>query len=840
MKRLTLSILTCLMSVSMAMAIPAKPGTSRITQPDGSSVDLCLHGDEYWHYTTTADGYSVVKDERGYWVYAALRDDELIPTTHVAHSVDARQSNELEYLKGISRNIAPKMSEDNRQRRNNERAIEAQARQKRRAANYDYTKLRGLIILVEFNDQSFSRSDYKAVMEDMVNKENYTGYLTTDGRKVEFTGSVHDYFRDNSLGLFTPQFDIVGPVQVARSKYYPGSSNTATEQLIRDAIDAADSEVNFADYDGDADGEADMIYFIFAGCGSHINGNDSRLLWPHASFVLSRYYTTIRKDNIRLGRYACSTEMTNSEKNPSLDGIGTICHEFSHVLGLPDFYDTDYTESGGESDHPGDFSILASGSYLNEGKTPCGYTLFERYVMGFTTPTTITDEGEFTLEKLSQTGTGYRINTPSSKEYFLFENRQREKWDMYIPGHGMVVFRVDSSNVKVWNDNLVNVNPNHMYFEILRAGNRTEFTPFPGMTYKTELTQATNPSLKTWAGLKTQLGLRNIAEEDGIITFDVFDTYKLVSLTLPTNFKVGLGLDRQLVATGSPSTAEYSLTWATDNAQVATVDVSGKVYGVGVGTCNITVTSNNGVTTTTAVTVEEMTSAENIAAFRQLPAGQEAMLQLKDAQVLYVQSKELYLRDASGAMLIYNSGLTVNAGDILNGCVYGKRDANNEMPDLAGIKGSTLQSDFVVTGNSTPEPRSVNLYDLTEADYGDYVRVKAVRLVKDGYVYAVCGDNRARMWNAFNIKTISVPSSFEDKFFDVDAIYGTNSVKNIGILKELKLMASPVEVEAPAGIVSVSSYPDKTVNQTFNLSGQRVDESYRGLIIQGGRKVIKR
>ena len=160
-----------------------------------------------------------------------------------------------------------------------------------------------------------------------------------------------------------------------------------------------------------------------------------------------------------------------------IDGIGTICHEFSHVLGLPDFYDTNYDKDGKEeSNHPGDWSVMAGGSYLNIGRTPAGCSLYGRCSVGFCDedPELLTGKGDFMLPPLSDTqAKGYRINTPVNNEFFLLENRQKTKfkWDSELPGSGMLVFRVDRTKTSVWDmsSNEVNANPNHMYYELIRA-----------------------------------------------------------------------------------------------------------------------------------------------------------------------------------------------------------------------------------------------------------------------------------------------------------------------------------------------------------------------------------
>lgn len=842
MRKLFFLLLALLLHTAATLAVPAKPGNCKVVYPDGNTVTIRLHGDEYLHFNTTDDGYTVVKDERGYYVYATVSDGKLVPTSLVAHDSEERSTAEKAYLQSVAKYVAPGMSKRMEAEQQAEAERQAQARSRQKAPNYDFTKMRGLIILVEYNDEHFSRDDYKELMEEMVNTEDYTGYVGADGNKVECTGSVHDYYRDNSNGLFQPKFDIVGPVNVDRSKYYPGKESVNAQQLMKDVVDAADGDVDFSLYDGDNDGVVDMVYFIFAGVGSNITGNDERLLWPHAGYLYTYnqfwQLTYIRKDGVRLGRYACSTELDGPQTSPYMDGIGTICHEFTHVLGLPDFYDTNYEEDG-QSDDPGEFDVMAAGCYLNYGRTPCGYTLFERYAMGFATPQVIDDEGSYSLESLETSNAGYRINTPSTKEFFLLENRQRTKWDRYVPAVGMAVYRVDSTNTAVWNNNKVNANPNHMYFQLLRAGGTVGSTTFPGMMRKTELSRVTSPAnLKTWSGAETRLGLNHIAETQGVITFDVFDTYVLKELSLPQTFNVGEGLQRVITETATPSYSYYKLTWRTDNPAVATVDQTGRISGIGIGTATLMVESDNGLSAACTVNVEKLSVAESIGDFRQLADSEEAALVLQGTQVLYVYKKDVYVRDASGAILLRNTDLLPDKDDLVEGFVYGKYTHDNGMPVLEFVAGKSSAADVTVTAGDTPaEPRHVTLDALTEDDYCDLVLVEATHWMADAGVWAVSGDRRVRIFNPFQIKTLNMPTDYDGKYFDVTAIFGTNTLKNVGVIEELKLVASPVEVEAPSGIAVVT--PDnRAATPSFNLSGQRVTNGYRGLVIKDGRKVV--
>jgi M6 family metalloprotease-like protein len=517
------SLLFCALAMTSALslkAIIANPEARRYTQPDGSTVELTLHGDETYNYTTTAEGLTVIfNTASATWEYANIANGQLV-TTGIA-AADKRPAT---LSADITPGLLPQMTEQEKTLRAKLNSMVVAKPRLHNGTKFDYSKFRGLIILVQYNDMEFSRSDYYDVISEMVNKKGYEGYMTNAmiPTLVPCTGSVYDYFSENSEQQFTPSFDIVGPVTIDYSRYYAQKS-TYAQTLVKAALNAANSQVNYADYDTDGDGTVDMVFFIFAGAGSNYSGNSSSLIWPHASTVES-----LSLDGVKFGRYACSTELYGAEATTILDGIGTICHEFSHVLGLPDLYDTDYTSSGGTSTHPIRWSIMATGSYNNSSKTPAGYSIYERYALGFTSPKVISDPGTYTLEPISSSNAGYRINSGVDNEFFLLESRSQTRWDEYLKGEGMLVWRVDSTNVDVWENNKVNCNPKHNYLELLRANPTTSSgsitdsagDPFPGSGNVTSLTNTTDPSLCSWTLLPTSVEINDITRSaDGSVSF---------------------------------------------------------------------------------------------------------------------------------------------------------------------------------------------------------------------------------------------------------------------------------------------------------------------------------
>lgn len=519
MKKFLFTLLVALTFAS-ASAVPAIPTPQKVTQPNGEELTVRIKGDEYYGYLATVDGYTIVKNDKGYYTYATLINDEVVASDIVARDADKRSASDNAWLATTGKNL--------RSMKKVAAGIKARAmRDAIPSLKYiDYGNFHGLVILVNFKDAQFSRSDVQEFYSHMINDENYTGYTNEDGSANPYgacTGSVRDYFNDNSNGIFVPQFDVVGPIPV---NYSVNEGNSKATQILKAAAVAANSQVDYSQYDVNNDGYIDLIYFIVAESPSSSDPSNPNHLWPHRS----RFGAGFTKyDGKYLGDYACSAEFIYNKSYGILDGIGTICHEFSHVLGLPDLYDTDEDNdatTGGEAQHPGEWDLMAGGNYQNNARTPVAYSFYDRYSLGFANYQIITNEGEYELNPIGPTGDGYILKTKQNKEMFLIENRQKtSKWDAYAPGHGMLVVRMDSTNSSVWNSNGPNANATRLYYELLRAGHSTTFQsasdPFPGTYGVTMLTNDNTPNLKTWAGKMSDWVFYNIHEEGDLVKFNV-------------------------------------------------------------------------------------------------------------------------------------------------------------------------------------------------------------------------------------------------------------------------------------------------------------------------------
>ena len=572
MRNLLLSLVLGLVFFNLN-AVPADPTPATVHQPDGSTLTIVLHGDEFLNYLTTSDGYTVVKNKAGYYTYARLDGNQLVASNVIAR--DDRTTADRAFLATMPKGLLSEtMVQRGKKMLNHRNDL---LRGIGHGGHMDYSKFRGLIILINYTDRKFVDyvpSNYTPIdfYEAMINSHDYQGYTLPYGTKVDAMGSVRDYYYDNSFQQFDPHFDILGPVEVPYA--CTDAHQFKCDSIFFAALEALDPDVDFSQYDTDEDGTADMVFFMVAGHGSDVTANNRDYLWPH----MKNFTDSPVLDGVNFRLYACSTNMTGEENEYYINynnvaGIGTICHEFSHCLGLPDFYDTDGLGSGGtNSKHPMTWSVMASGFRSNNGRNPAGYGLFERYALGFAQPVLLDSVGTVTVPALEKSNTGYRLNTANEGEFFIIENRQRIKWDKNLAGPGMLIWRVDSTNVDVWENNLVNSDPSHMYYELLRAkfsGLSDSYNdPFPGVAKVTSISNITEPNMRTWDGKMSKYAFVNIAEADSIITFDMIIDNSKMSIENFEKMPVGETLNERNVP-GVYANWNFYNCAVVDTAQVA-------------------------------------------------------------------------------------------------------------------------------------------------------------------------------------------------------------------------------------------------------------------------------
>ncbi len=477
MKKRLLITMTALMLVTVTMmAVPAKPGLKKkVKKADGSTVELTMHGDEHYSFYKDATGapFQIVNG------LAQKITQEEVTTTWTA-----------------------------RKKANLNKGTTANSRRANRIGESTQSTTgthKGLVVLLEFKDVKFSLPNVKETFQRFFNEPGYN----EDG----MAGSVRDYFLRQSYEQLTIDFDVVGPFSTTDSLKYYGApvikdgkevdhdknAPLAMKEAVQQAIQ--DPSLDFSDYDWNGDGEVDQVFIIFAGY-SQAQGADANCIWPHESHLKGYGYNLAGKDkngkNVSIDTYGCASELMDTS-GKTMDGIGTACHEFSHCLGLPDMYDTDYSGGYGMAY----WDVMDAGSYLDDSRTPAGYTSYERWFSKWLEPvelkelTTITD-----MKPLATNKEAYVLyNEKNRNEYYLLENRQPVGFDAKLLGHGLLILHVDY-NKNAWESNSVNDNPEHQRCTIIPADNQFAENqykdlagdPWPGVTGNTLLNNYSTPA----------------------------------------------------------------------------------------------------------------------------------------------------------------------------------------------------------------------------------------------------------------------------------------------------------------------------------------------------------
>jgi hypothetical protein len=182
----------------------------------------------------------------------------------------------------------------------------------------------------------------------------------------------------------------------------------------------------------------DEVFVVYAGKGE-ADGGTVNSIWPHMWTLEDAKNEKLYLDGVAINTYACANELKGTGK---IDGIGTFCHEFSHCMGFPDFYDT----LNGKQYGMGDFDVMDQGCYNGNGFCPPGYTAYEKMLCGWQTPIVLADEDVDvdSLQPMSKGGQTYIIyNDANPDEFYTIENRQLNGWDKSYPARGLLVTHVD-------------------------------------------------------------------------------------------------------------------------------------------------------------------------------------------------------------------------------------------------------------------------------------------------------------------------------------------------------------------------------------------------------------
>lgn len=498
MKKTLLLILLSVLLGGKAMAVIAYPELVKFVQPDKrTSVMLYLKGDERVHWAETVDGYSLVTDDNGYFVYATKDAmGNMVPSEFVATDVENRSQQVTRFLENTPKHLAFSKMQIETMLSMWEVKNNLSTKGEKTTALTGDRKI--LVIMMGFQDRRFSM--LRSMVRAMFNQVNYS--------TVGAYGSVHDYYYENSYGQLNLTADVVGPfVCDSNASYYGRNDNQSVgyQAFATEAITAAAPHVDFSDYDNDGDGVLDCVHILYAGYGEEAGGG-ADCIWAHKwSFFDPPTY-----NNTRIETYSCSPELSGNS-GQVITRIGVVCHEIGHVFGAPDFYDTDYGESGGQYPATGNWDLMASGSWNHGGATPAHHNPYTKsHIYKWCKVKTISSPSCITLQPAStDSASFYRLNTPTQGEYYLIENRQQIGFDASLPSHGMLVYHAHSS---LGQGGPINTTHPQKFFIVSAgstalyptgsaasyAGVNTPDCPFPGATHHHILNDTTRPSLLSW------------------------------------------------------------------------------------------------------------------------------------------------------------------------------------------------------------------------------------------------------------------------------------------------------------------------------------------------------
>ena len=513
-------LITLIINYICPFAIPPKIGLIEIQQPDGTILNIKIVGNRDLHFTTTEEGYLLIKDPDGFYRLATLNKEGDLSSSGILPTGDATDKG-LKLNHELIERIKTCRTVSTRETSQIDIRQSGLGMYKNNYPTKGNPKVP--VILVEFQDVKFS-SDYNA-------KEYFTNIICGDEvLDPEIPGSIKKYFEDQSHGQFVPEFDVYGPITLPYPVAYYGSNEGIQDgfshYMVSQSLKILDPEVDFSQYDANGDGEIDFVYIIYAGYGEN-RGADPDTVWPHAGYIKGDADFVI-VDGVWGNYYACSNELIFGKDEP--EGICAFIHEYLHIVGLPDIYPTDpfiFAEDDWDFT-AGQYTILDYGVYNNDGKTPPNLTAFERNALKWDNPIILDHPLSIELQEISSGQFGL-IPTNLDNEFYLLENRQQTGWDAFIPNNGMLIWHIDYDK-SIFENNQVNNKKDHQHVELIKANNEILFGhplsnqegyPFPGVIGNTEFTPYSTPAMVTWTKELGQYPVTNIKETERIISFDI-------------------------------------------------------------------------------------------------------------------------------------------------------------------------------------------------------------------------------------------------------------------------------------------------------------------------------
>ena len=470
--------------VTQVSARPAAPDFQTVSNKDGSSVAIRYFGDEHFRYAETSDGYLVTYDSLGNCVYVG---EDGKASGVVARNVGDRTDAEKEFLNKLDQGAARENHQklkvdrfpDDSSLTQNSLTDNLQTQSvtaSKSSIMYRPTPEKWTVgerwfpvILVGTEKNHYSDS---AAYYDFLNKPGYN--------KNKHIGSLRDYFLFVSDSLFDPHFDVY-PVKISMElNQFVSGGNLDEGKLVAMGIDTLVKRADFlknADKYCSKGKNVDGFFFLFPGREEDVinlsedfwshqfsmsgNGSTTRSFWFYSSSYAAGGYN--------FDKYVFNAQLADGRTDGSLNKLGILVHELSHILGLMDHYGRDANNN--QIAGPGKFDLMSLGMYngtsTNAGNIPMGYSAFEKETVGWLTLEDLQPDSIYTLKKLSKLQ-AYSVTNPNhNDEYYIVEYRPAEMYDAYVAKsfgevvNGIYVWYIDYNQKAFLQQNNANGDASH-------------------------------------------------------------------------------------------------------------------------------------------------------------------------------------------------------------------------------------------------------------------------------------------------------------------------------------------------------------------------------------------
>ncbi len=491
---------------------PPAPYAIPVIQPDGSTLQIIARGNQLYHWSETTDGYTVVKNKAGYYEYAKAQGGRLIGSGIAAQDAPQRSLSAQRAMLSLTKHVSPAPDIQQIQQLRQQLSPFRNARTQATGTMPAEGKIRVLAICIDYPDYPSS-----------IGTNSFLGMFNGPSDKPTF----RQYFLNNSYGKLDISVDVVGWIRAKKgyeSYAHDIDGYASSKGLVAEAVEGAEDQgIDFSKYDNNNDGKVDGVIIIHSGPGAE-EGGRTEYIWSHRWSVEGLYF-----DNRFVSDYTIQPETRYGGKV----GIGIFCHEFGHLLGLPDLYDTNL--SNGKSSGIGEWGLMGTGGWLGSEASPAGMTAWSKETLGWANVTDITDQyGAYTVMPASQHNEFYKIRTAQRNEYFLLENRQQEGVDAQLNGNGLAIWHIDTDKTSLYPTyNEVNADHRRKGVDLEEAdgredldkgANRGDFGDlFPGSSGATSFNHDTRPNSDLYTpvngNVESGIGIENIKEVRNRIEF---------------------------------------------------------------------------------------------------------------------------------------------------------------------------------------------------------------------------------------------------------------------------------------------------------------------------------